>query len=273
MSAHAVMDTGSDVLDRIMAHKSVEVSRAKQRVSAADLLNQISSISERPRGFSKAVAERAQAGQAAVIAEVKKASPSKGLIRADFDPAEIAQQYAKAGACCLSVLTDEEFFKGSVDYLKAARAVVDIPILRKDFMLDPYQVLEARAMGADAILLIVAALEDGLMQELAATAAEHELDILVEVHNAEELERGLALNAPLIGINNRNLRNFETSLSTTIDLLESIPQGTVVVTESGIHTPADVSLMRRHDVHAFLVGEAFMRSVDPGQKLGELFFA
>lgn len=269
--AHAIMRTGSDVLDRIMEHKAEEVARAKQVVSSATLMAQAKEQMA-PRGFTSAVVQRATKGLAAVIAEVKKASPSKGLIRADFDPALIAQQYERAGACCLSVLTDFEFFQGSSSYLIEAREVTTLPILRKDFMLDPYQVLEARAMGADCILLIVAALSDDLMKELHATAIEYDLDVLIEVHNAEELERGLALQPQLIGINNRNLRNFETSLNTTLDLLGSIPNNVTVVTESGIHTASDVRVMRDNNVHAFLVGEAFMRAPDPGQQLHSLFF-
>mgnify|MGYP000853313084 FL=1 len=272
-TAHAVMNTGSDVLDRIMQHKAGEVASAKLLRNSAALLSDIQSLNTPTRGFADAVASKAARGESAVIAEVKKASPSKGVIRADFDPALIAKQYQAGGACCLAVLTDHEFFKGSTDFLKQARAATDLPIIRKDFMLDPYQVLEARAMGADAILLIVAALEDGLMRELADAAAEQNLDILVEVHNAHELERGLALTPKLLGINNRNLRNFETSLNNTLDLLSDIPEGTTVVTESGIHSKQDIELMRQHHVHAFLVGEAFMRASDPGAKLRELFFA
>ena len=271
-TAHAVMNTGSDVLDRIMQHKALEVAKAQGVRSSSALLNDIQELNTPTRGFARAVAEKAEKGEFAVIAEVKKASPSKGVIRADFDPSLIAKQYQAGGACCLSVLTDKEFFKGSTDFLKQARAATSLPILRKDFMLDPYQVLEARAMGADAILLIVAALEDGLMRELADAAAEQDLDILVEVHNAKELDRGLALSPKLLGINNRNLRNFETSLNNTLDLLSGIPADTTVVTESGIHSRQDIELMREHNVHAFLVGEAFMRASDPGAKLKELFF-
>lgn len=212
------------------------------------------------------------AGRSAVIAEVKKASPSKGIIRPDFKPAQIAESYQKHGASCLSVLTDEEFFKGSAAYFAQAREACTIPMLRKDFMLDDYQVFEARTMGADCILLIVAALEDGLMQDLAGRSQELGMDVLVEVHNQAELERGLALNMPMIGINNRNLRNFETSLYSTIELLSNIPKDTIVVTESGIHTDEDVALMRQHNVNSFLVGEAFMRADEPGEKLAELFF-
>ena len=208
----------------------------------------------------------------AVIAEIKKASPSKGVIRADFRPEAIAVSYQEHGASCLSVLTDQEFFQGSSEIFAAVRTVSTLPMLRKDFMLADYQVFEARAMGADCILLIVAALEDSLMQDLAGQAKELGMDVLVEVHNAEELERGLKLNMPMIGINNRNLRNFETSLATTIELLPSIPDEVLVVTESGIHQQDDVESMREHGVNSFLVGEAFMRADDPGQKMAELFF-
>lgn len=269
--AHAVMRTGSDVLDRIMQHKLSEVARSQAMRSEAQLLSDIQSLDYGTRGFAEAIVRTVANGQAAVIAEVKKASPSKGIIRADFDPALIAQQYTAAGACCLSVLTDTEFFQGCEQYLRDAREVTELPILRKDFMLDPYQVLEARAMGADAILLIAAALDDGLMHELASVAAEQQLDVLIEVHNLAELQRSLPLAPKLLGINNRNLRDFTTSLNTTLELLEYIPEGTVVITESGIHTPEDVALMRANQVGAFLVGEAFMRAADPGAKLRELF--
>ncbi|HPE74123.1 MAG TPA: indole-3-glycerol phosphate synthase TrpC, partial [Candidatus Competibacter sp.] len=226
-----------------------------------------------PRPFQDQLTRTIAAGRAAVIAEIKRASPSKGLLRDPFEPAAIAQSYAAAGAACLSVLTDRDFFQGHEDYLRAARAACDLPTLRKDFIVDPYQVHEARLIGADCILLIVAALDDATLGELARLAAELGLDVLVEVHDAEELERALATGATLIGINNRNLRTFETRLDTTLDLLSQIPKDRTVVTESGIHTSADVALMREHGVHAFLVGEAFMRASDPGAKLAELFGA
>ncbi len=268
---HAVMSTGSDVLDKIMAHKAQEVAYAKRQFSVADVTAKAGDV-ESARGFVNALQSTLNAGRSAVIAEVKKASPSKGVIRPDFKPAQIAESYQKHGASCLSVLTDEEFFKGSAAYFAQAREACTIPMLRKDFMLDDYQVFEARAMGADCILLIVAALEDGLMQDLAGRSQELGMDVLVEVHNQAELERGLALSMPMIGINNRNLRNFETSLYSTIDLLPNIPEDTIVVTESGIHTDDDVALMREHKVNTFLVGEAFMRADEPGEKLAELFF-
>lgn len=268
---HAVMSTGSDVLDKIMAYKAEEVAHAKRQCSLADVTAQAGDQAP-SRGFVAALQASLQAERSAVIAEVKKASPSKGLIRPDFHPASIAESYQKYGASCLSVLTDAEFFQGSAAYFAQVREASTLPMLRKDFMLDDYQVFEARAMQADCILLIVAALEDGLMQDLAGRALELGMDVLVEVHNAQELERGLRLDMPMIGINNRNLRNFDTSLSNTIDLLSSIPDDVVVVTESGIHTPDDVALMRDHNVNSFLVGEAFMRVDEPGEKLAELFF-
>ena len=203
---------------------------------------------------------------------MKKASPSKGVIRADFDPVSIASSYERGGATCLSVLTDIDFFQGADAYLQQARDACALPVLRKDFTADPYQVIEARAIGADAILLIVAVLSDGQLQELAHAAAEAALDVLVEVHDRAELERALELSTPLLGINNRNLHTFETRLDTTQELLPHIPEGRIVVTESGIHSAEDVSLMRDHDVYAFLVGEAFMRAEEPGEKLRELFF-
>lgn len=268
---HAVMSTGSDVLDKIMAYKAQEVAHDKRQSPIQDVIAKAGDQPE-SRGFVKSLKRSLSEGRSAVIAEVKKASPSKGIIRADFDPASIASSYQDAGASCLSVLTDAEFFKGSAEYFSQARHACTLPMLRKDFMLDDYQVYQARAMDADCILLIVAALEDGLMQDLSGRATELGMDVLVEVHNAQELERGLALKMPMIGINNRNLRNFETSLNTTIDLLSSIPEDVVVVTESGIHSASDVALMREHNVNSFLVGEAFMRAKNPGDKLSELFF-
>jgi len=268
---HQVMSTGSDVLDKIMSHKAEEVAHAKRRRTLADLKARADDT-EDARGFAHALLASLSAGRSAVIAEVKKASPSKGIIREDFRPSEIAESYQKGGATCLSVLTDEEFFKGSAAYFAQAREACSLPMLRKDFMLDDYQVYEAKMMNADCILLIVAALEDGLMQDLAGRAQELGMDVLVEVHNQPELERGLKLAMPMIGINNRNLRDFSTSLNTTIELLGSIPDDVVVVTESGIHTQDDVGLMREHNVNCFLVGEAFMRAEEPGERLSELFF-
>jgi len=220
----------------------------------------------------EAIRKRLDGGEPAVIAEIKKASPSKGVIRPDFDPAAIAKSYEAGGAACLSVLTDVDFFQGADEYLVQARTACALPVLRKDFIVDPYQVVEARAIGADCILLIAAALDDTRMQELAGTAQELGLDVLVEVHDGEELERALRLELPLVGINNRDLRTFETRLETTLELLDAIPGDRIVVTESGIHTPDDVARMREHGVHAFLVGETFMRAEQPGERLAELFF-
>lgn len=259
------------VLEKIISRKAEEVAERKLLRSQAELEAMLPSI-DAPRGFANAMQVAVAAGRSAVIAEVKKASPSKGIIRENFDPAQIARSYELAGATCLSVLTDIDFFQGSDQYMQQVRAACSLPVIRKDFMIDPYQVVEARALGADCILLIVAALEDAQMHELSATAKECGLDVLVEVHDADELERALTLDTPLIGINNRNLHNFETSLQTTIDLLDRIPDDRLVVTESGIHLPEDVALMKQHDVNAFLVGEAFMRAEEPGQKLAELFF-
>ena len=267
---HSVVTTGSDALDKIMAYKAQEVAHLKRQHSFADLKAQADDI-EPCRGFVSALQGALANARSAIIAEVKKASPSKGVIRADFDPVMIAQSYERHGASCLSVLTDAEFFQGSADYLKAVRSASTIPLLRKDFMLDDYQIYEARAMGADCVLLIVAALEDNLMQDLAGRATELGMDVLVEVHNDVELHRGLALSMPMIGINNRNLQTFETSLSNTIDLLSLVPEDVLVITESGIHTAEHVALMRQHKVNSFLVGEAFMRAADPGEKLSELF--
>lgn len=268
---HAVMSTGSDVLDKIMAHKADEVAFAKRQRSLADVKARADDTTQ-CLGFVNSLQNAVTAGRSAVIAEVKKASPSKGIIRPDFHPRTIAESYQKYGASCLSVLTDGEFFHGSAEHFAQAREACTLPLLRKDFMLDEYQVYDAKAMQADCILLIVAALEDGLMQDLAGRAQELGLDVLVEVHNERELERGLELKMPMIGINNRNLRNFETSLYTTIDLLGSIPDEVLVVTESGIHAASDVELMREHKVNGFLVGEAFMRAEQPGEKMAELFF-
>ncbi len=260
----------SDILRKILARKTEEVAARRARVSEQTLKDRLPDA-PKVRGFVGAIERRLKAGRAAVIAEIKKASPSKGLLRADFRPAEIAASYERGGAACLSVLTDVDFFQGADEYLQQARAACALPVLRKDFMLDPYQVVEARVLGADCILLIVAILDDAQMQDLAGLAQDLAMDILVEVHDADELVRALTLDTSLIGVNNRNLRTFETRLETTLDLLAQIPADRIVVTESGIHTPADVARMRAHGVHAFLVGEAFMRAEDPGTKLQELF--
>jgi indole-3-glycerol phosphate synthase len=223
------------------------------------------------RGFGDCLQASIEAGRAGVIAEIKKASPSRGVLREQFDPGEIARSYERGGASCLSVLTDVDFFQGADAYLQQARAACSLPVLRKDFMIDPYQVYEARVLGADCILLIVAALDDVMLNELYQLAGHLGMDALIEVHDESELERALWLDATLIGVNNRNLRTFETSLATTLDLLERIPAGRLVVTESGIHTREDVALMRSRGVNAFLVGEAFMKADEPGEKLAELF--
>ncbi|MES2295711.1 MAG: indole-3-glycerol phosphate synthase TrpC [Pseudomonadota bacterium] len=264
----------SDILNNILAVKADEMAAAKRYRSLASLRREVEENTELRlalRDFEGAMRKRIATGNAAVIAEVKKASPSKGILRADFHPAEIATSYAQNGAACLSVLTDQEFFQGSPAYLRQARSACAIPVLRKDFMVDLYQVYEARAMGADCILLIVAALDHGLMAELEACAHELAMDVLVEVHNGDELTAALKLRTPLVGINNRNLRTFETSLQTTLDLLQRIPPEKLVVTESGIRTPDDVKRMRDAEVHSFLVGEAFMRAPDPGAELKRLF--
>jgi indole-3-glycerol phosphate synthase len=261
---------GGNILDKIVAVKREEVAAARKRVSLeavrADAESRVLT-----RDFVGAITAKIDAGQSAVIAEIKKASPSKGILRADFVPADIAQSYAEAGAACLSVLTDRQFFQGQPDYLKQARASCDLPVLRKDFMVDPYQIYESRAMGADCVLLIVACLEDSQMKELEAVARSLDMAVLVEVHERAELDRALLLQTPLLGINNRDLRTFEVSLSITLDMLKDVPDGRVLVTESGILAKSDVQAMRDAGVHAFLVGEAFMRADDPGTALADLF--
>lgn len=258
------------VLRKIIARKWEEIAERKKAVPQAELAQQAQQ--QRPtRGFVQAIAERVENGRPAVIAEIKKASPSKGVIREDFVPAELARSYEWGGAACLSVLTDVDFFQGADAYLKEAREAVNLPVIRKDFMVDEYQVYEARAMGADCILLIVAALEPAKLHALNALALELGLDVLVEVHNLQELELALELPNKLIGINNRDLHTFDVSLNTTYDLLPAIGSDRIVITESGILTPADVQAMRVHDVHGFLVGEAFMRAPDPGAALQDFF--
>ena len=264
----------SDILNKILAVKADEVAAARKHRDLYSLRSDVESNAEARaglRGFEAGLRTKIAAGQAGVIAEVKKASPSKGVLRPDFQPAAIAQSYAEHGAACLSVLTDVNFFQGCADYLRQARAACALPILRKDFMVDLYQVYEARAMGADAILLIVAALDHGLMAELEACALELGMDVLVEVHDGAELDAALQLRTPLVGINNRNLRTFDVTLDTTLGLLSAIPPERLVVTESGILGPQDVQRMRDANVHAFLVGEAFMRAENPGQELARLF--
>jgi indole-3-glycerol phosphate synthase len=264
----------SDILNKILDVKKDEVAAAKKQRDFASLRRDVESDADLKRdlrGFEASLRAKIGAGQAGVIAEVKKASPSKGVLRADFRPAEIAKSYADHGAACLSVLTDRQFFQGAPEYLQQARAACALPVLRKDFMIDLYQVYEARAMGADCILLIVAALDHGLMAELEACALELGMSVLVEVHDGEELTAALRLKTPLLGINNRNLRTFEVSLNTTLGLLPRISPDKLVVTESGILAPDDVKRMRDADVHAFLVGEAFMRAPEPGVELSRLF--
>ena len=259
-----------DILKKILARKTEEVTERSQKVSLETLKRQVQEVAP-ARGFIAAIENTIVRGNSAVIAEIKKASPSKGVIRPDFDPVAIAKSYEQHGACCLSVLTDVDFFQGADAYLQQARAAVSLPVLRKDFTVDPYQVYEARVLGADCILLIVAALDDAALMALTQLAHDIGLDVLMEVHGAEELQRALQTPARLIGINNRNLRTFEVSLQTTLDLLPQIPQDRIVVTESAIHQTADVALMRQHQVNTFLVGEAFMRAENPGEKLAQLF--
>ena len=260
----------SDILNKILGIKQVEV-KAAMADKPMVMLQREALAMPAARDFVGAIRNKIAAGKAAVIAEIKKASPSKGVIREDFRPAEIAASYAAHGAACLSVLTDAQFFQGSPEYLKQARAACAIPVLRKDFMIEAYQVYEARAMGADCILLIAAALDLPRMRQLETIAHDLGMGVLVEVHNGEELDLALQLDTPLLGINNRNLRTFEVTLQTTFDLLARIPANKIVVTESGIFTPEDVALMRSHDVHTFLVGEAFMRQPDPGMELARVF--
>jgi indole-3-glycerol phosphate synthase len=260
----------TDILNKIVAVKREEIAAAVKRKSLADVRFDAESR-VLTRDFVGAMRAKIAAGQAAVIAEVKKASPSKGVLRADFIPADIAQSYAEFGAACLSVLTDQQFFLGCVDYLKQARASCQLPVLRKDFMVDAYQVYESRAMGADAILLIAACLDDAQMKDFEQIAAGLDMAVLVEVHNASEMERALKLRTPLIGINNRNLKTFEVSLDTTLTLKQAVPADRMVVCESGIHTRDDVLRMAAAGVNAFLVGEAFMRASEPGEALAELF--
>lgn len=261
----------NDILKKILDTKKVEVATARQMRSEADLLREAKNRKD-VRGFIRAIEDKIAQGKPGVIAEIKKASPSKGVIRENFNPTEIATSYAAHGAACLSVLTDVQFFQGSYDYLRQARAACVLPVLRKDFIIDPYQIVHARALGADCILLIVAALGKNQMIELENLSIELGMDVLVEVHDNAELELALQLKTKLLGINNRNLRTFETSLQNTIDMLPQVPAGKLVVTESAILTREDVALMRSHNVNAFLVGERFMRAEEPGLALQELFY-
>ncbi|SOY51539.1 INDOLE-3-GLYCEROL PHOSPHATE SYNTHASE PROTEIN [Cupriavidus taiwanensis] len=265
----------SDILQKILAIKADEVAAARKRRDLPSLRAEAESLRTEaafaPRGFERALRDKIAGGHAGVIAEIKKASPSKGVLREQFVPEAIAESYAEHGAACLSVLTDEHFFQGHADYLRRARGACPLPALRKDFMVDLYQVYEARSWGADCILLIVAALDPGLMADLEACAHELGMDVLVEVHGGDELDVALRLKTPLLGVNNRNLRTFEVSLDNTLDLLPRMPADKLVVTESGILGQADVKRMRDANVHAFLVGEAFMRAKDPGVELARLF--
>ena len=258
------------VLKKILARKAEEIAERKAKVSLEQLKQAIQHVSA-PRGFAKALQEKIAAGESAVIAEIKKASPSKGVIREDFDPVSIAQSYELGGAACLSVLTDVDFFQGADQYLIDARAACSLPVIRKDFIVDEYQLYEARAMGADCVLLIVSALQVSELESLHAKALELGLDVLVEVHDQPELDIALTIENPLIGINNRNLHTFEVSLDNTFELLDQIPAERTVITESGIHSSQDVKAMKEKDVHGFLVGEAFMRSDNPGQQLKSFF--
>jgi len=258
------------ILKKILARKQEEIAERSAQITIPQLIEKAKSASA-PRGFAAAIAAKIAAGQSGVIAEIKKASPSKGVIRVDFDPAEIAVSYEKGGACCLSVLTDVDFFQGADEYLEMARSVSALPVIRKDFIIDEYQIYEARAMGADCILLIVSALASEQLNQLHDVALSLGMDVLVEVHDEGELDIALTLDNPMVGINNRNLHSFEVSLQNTYKLLRKIPEGKIVITESGIHTPEDIASMREHHVHAFLVGEAFMRSDDPGARLSEMF--
>lgn len=259
------------ILERIIERKHEEIRAGQQRYSLGEL-ESMADNQGRARGFAKALYASVAEGRPAVIAEVKKASPSKGLIREDFDPVDIARRYQGAGASALSVLTDQDFFQGHEDYLRAARNAVSLPVLRKDFIIDPWQVFETRAMGADAVLLIVAALSDAQLDQLYHAALRAGCDVLVEVHTADELARALKLNIELIGINNRNLHTFDTRLDTTLELAEQVPGDHLVITESGIHSRDDVRLMRKNGINGFLVGEAFMKADDPGAALKALFF-
>ncbi len=260
-----------DILKKIINRKEQEIDTRVRQTGIEEIIKRAKQANP-VRGFVDSIKQRIAAGDPAIIAEIKKASPSKGLIREDFNPADIAKRYQEGGASCVSVLTDIDFFKGSDDYLKQARAACELPVIRKDFIIDPYQVYESRAMGADCILLIVAVLDNRKLNQLYTLAKALNMDVLIEIHDQDELQRALPLGAELLGINNRNLRNFETSLQTSLDLLEQIPDDRIVVTESGIHTVEDVKLMRDNNINAFLVGEAFMRAKDPGAELHKLFF-
>ena len=264
------MNGTPDILKRILARKVEEIDARNRVVSLQELGERVASA-DPPRGFVIGLQRKIAAGLPAVIAEIKKASPSRGTLRENFDPSQIAASYARGGAACLSVLTDVDFFKGNDNYLQQARAACSLPVLRKDFVIDPYQVYEARVLGADCILLIVAALGDSMLMELYRLAVHLGMDALIEVHDRQELDRALAIPAPMIGINNRDLHSFETRLDVTLGFLDQIIDNRIVVTESGIHTSADVALLRSRGVNAFLVGEAFMKAAEPGDRLAEMF--
>jgi len=261
-----------DILVKILDRKKQEIEERSVNVTIDDLKMKCSHA-DAVRGFINSIEHKISDGKPAIIAEIKKASPSKGVLREDFKPAEIAKSYAEHGAACLSILTDRDYFQGHEEYLMQARVSCDLPVIRKDFIIDPYQVYEARAISADCILLIVSALDDENLQSLYDLATELGMDVLMEVHDKEEMQRALNTGARLIGINNRNLRNFETSLDTTLSMLDMVTDEHILVTESGIHTQDDVQLMRENNVNAFLVGEAFMRAEDPGEKLAEIFYS
>ncbi|MDH5613183.1 MAG: indole-3-glycerol phosphate synthase TrpC [Gammaproteobacteria bacterium] len=259
-----------DILKKILRRKREEIAERSAKLGMEDL-KKYAEQARPARGFIAAIEKKLAENKAAVIAEIKKASPSKGILRENFNPAEIAKTYEAHGATCLSVLTDADFFQGSESFLKQARSVCGLPVIRKDFIIDPYQVYEARMINADCILLIVAALDDVMLKELLSLAHELKMDVLMEVHDKQEMKRALATDARLIGINNRSLHTFETSLQATLSMLDMVPADRILVTESGIHTSEDVKLMRDNNVHTFLVGEAFMRAEDPGERLAELF--
>jgi len=264
------MSDTPDILKKILQRKTEEIAERCGKISQRELSGRVAEASE-VRGFAGALQKKMDAGDAAVIAEIKKASPSRGVLREQFEPAAIAASYERGGAACLSVLTDVDYFQGADEYLQQARAACSLPVLRKDFVIDPYQVYEARVLGADCILLIVAALDDAMLLELLQLAGHLQMDALVEVHDVQEMERALAIPASLVGVNNRDLRTFETSLETTLELMKDFPEDRLLVTESGIHTRGDVEAMRRNGVHIFLVGEAFMKADEPGEKLADLF--
>ena len=264
------MSNTPDILKKILKRKVEEITERSQRVSMKQLSEQAQMASP-VRGFIDAIETKIKQGKPGIIAEIKKASPSKGVLREKFDPVAIAKSYEQHGAACLSILTDRDFFQGSEAYLQQARSATTLPVIRKDFIIDPYQVYEARAIGADCILLIVSALGDSTLNELLALATHLNMDVLMEVHDREEMERAIMSGAKLIGVNNRSLRTFDVSLQTTLNMLNMLPKDRILVTESGIHTQDDVKLMRDHNVNAFLVGEAFMKADNPGKKLSELF--